>query len=411
MYEKNLIIDNGSYEIKFGPANNELPLRALNSLTKDKYSHYHLSNQVKQMRDISGALIRRPHELGQLVSWELEREIWDYLLYNEDEFKWNLKHDDDTKDYNLVASETCMTIPELSKNMDQVIFEEYEFKSMFKGPVAQFIPFYKGSYDEYNYTENQTNSYRDFQLVIDSGFNCTWIIPMLKGVPYYKAVKKLDIGGRFLSGLLKETISFRHYNVMDETILVNNIKEKCIFVPPESYFASFHDKESTKVEYVLPDFLTSFIGYVKSPEEMLSKGSQSLTLTDELFSVPETFFHPEISQILKPGIIETILESVNMCPEVVRPLLIANVICTGGNFNIPNFHGRLQIELQRQCPADWNCRVHLPNCPDTAIHGWQSMLHFSQTDQFRSSRVTREEYLEHGLDWCTKNRFGFQKWL
>ena len=73
----------------------------------------------------------------------------------------------------------------------------------------------------------ERNEYNDFQLVIDSGFNCTWVVPIVKGIPYYKAIKKLDIGGRFLNGFLKETLSFRHYNVMDETILVNNIKEKC----------------------------------------------------------------------------------------------------------------------------------------------------------------------------------------
>ena len=363
MSEPVLVIDNGSYEIKFGESGWDQPLRALNCLTKDKYSRFHLSNQTKKMRDISQALIRRPHELGQLVSWELESEVWDYCFYNEDDFHWNLTHDNDTKDHHLVVSETLMTIPELSKNMDQVIFEEYDFKSMFKGPVAQYIPFYQGQYQDDAMTaaeDKKTSSYKDFQLVIDSGFNCTWAVPIIKGVPYYKAIKKLDIGGRFLTGLLQETISFRHYNVMEETILVNNIKEQCTFVPPESYFSSFHNKMNTKVEYVLPDFQTSFLGYVKKPgKEKLTDDAQTLLLTDEVFSVPETFFHPEIAQILKPGIVETILECINMCPEVVRPLLVANIVCTGGNFNIPNFHERLQTELQRQCPIDWLSLIHI----------------------------------------------------
>ncbi|CAG98643.1 Arp6p [Kluyveromyces lactis] len=415
MSEPVLVIDNGSYEIKFGESGWDQPLRALNCLTKDKYSRFHLSNQTKKMRDISQALIRRPHELGQLVSWELESEVWDYCFYNEDDFHWNLTHDNDTKDHHLVVSETLMTIPELSKNMDQVIFEEYDFKSMFKGPVAQYIPFYQGQYQDDAMTaaeDKKTSSYKDFQLVIDSGFNCTWAVPIIKGVPYYKAIKKLDIGGRFLTGLLQETISFRHYNVMEETILVNNIKEQCTFVPPESYFSSFHNKMNTKVEYVLPDFQTSFLGYVKKPgKEKLTDDAQTLLLTDEVFSVPETFFHPEIAQILKPGIVETILECINMCPEVVRPLLVANIVCTGGNFNIPNFHERLQTELQRQCPIDWSCKVHSPQEKDKSLHGWESMKDFANSDQFRSARVTREEYLEHGLDWCTKNRFGYQQWL
>lgn len=409
--EAPIIIDNGSYEIKFGPNTLETPYKALNCLTKDKYNHYYLSNQLKKMKEISHTIIRRPHELGHLVSWELEQLIWDYCFFNKDEFQWSIN---DTKEKDLIVSETSMTLPELSKNLDQVIFEEYEFNSMFKGPVAQFVPFnLLANYEifgDYPQHSKITKDYKDFQLVIDSGFNCTWVIPIIKGIPFYKAVKKLDMGGRFLNGLLKETISFRHYNVMEETILINNIKEKCCFTAPVSYFQSFQNKNDTQLEYVLPDFQTSFIGYIRNKSEKISKDCQTLILQDELFSIPETFFHPEIASLIKPGIVETILESVSMVPELFRPLMISNIVVTGGNFNINNFAQRLCTELQRQCPTDWNVRVHLSKI-DSSIHGWECMKLFSLSESYLSSRVTREEYLEHGLDWCTKNRFGYQKWL
>ncbi|AMD22912.1 HHR143Cp [Eremothecium sinecaudum] len=408
-----LIIDNGSLEIKFGLASHSAPFRAQNCLARDKYGGYHLSNQMKHIRDISHCHILRPFELGQLVSWELEEHIWDYCLFNPDEFKWDLK---DTKGVDLIASENCMTLPEISKNMDQVIFEEYEFGSLMKCPVAQYIPFANdddfevvgGEYAEAEKMEKK--DYKDFQLVIDSGFNCTWIVPVIKGVPYYKAVKKLDIGGRFLNGLLKETISFRHYNVMDETILVNNIKEKCCFMPPVSYFDSFEKKSDTRIEYVLPDFQTSLIGYVNDPKKAIPEDSQKLVLEDELFTVPETFFHPEICNILKPGIVETILESISMLPEVIRPLIVSNIVAIGGNFNIKNFFSRLATELQRQCPTNWTVRIFVPKC-DAALQGWNSMKKFSTTESYTKGRVSREEYLEHGADWSTKQRFGYEQWI
>lgn len=333
-----------------------------------------------------------------------------------------------------------MTLPELSKHADQVIFEEYEFDSLFKSPVAVFVPFTKsykgemrtisgkdedidivrGNSDSTNSTSSESKNaqdsgsdYHDFQLVIDSGFNCTWIIPVLKGIPYYKAVKKLDIGGRFLTGLLKETLSFRHYNMMDETILVNNIKEQCLFVSPVSYFDSFKTKDKHALEYVLPDFQTSFLGYVRNPRKEnvpLPEDAQIITLTDELFTIPETFFHPEISQITKPGIVEAILESLSMLPEIVRPLMVGNIVCTGGNFNLPNFAQRLAAELQRQLPTDWTCHVSVPE-GDCALFGWEVMSQFAKTDSYRKARVTREEYYEHGPDWCTKHRFGYQNWI
>ena len=119
-----IVIDNGSYEIKFGYAGEQQPFRALNALARDKFGNSYISNQINNIKDISSVTFKRPHEFGQLTSWELQSLVWDYCLYNPSEFDgFDLK---DTKGKNLIASETPMTIPELSKNMDQVIFEEYE---------------------------------------------------------------------------------------------------------------------------------------------------------------------------------------------------------------------------------------------------------------------------------------------
>ncbi|EDO18206.1 hypothetical protein Kpol_543p36 [Vanderwaltozyma polyspora DSM 70294] len=427
MEQNPIVIDNGSYEVKFGYSDAKVPNRALNALAKDKYGAWYLSNQMNNIKDISSVTIRRPHELGQLVSWELEGTVWDYCFFNPDEFpNFNLK---ETKGHHLVVSETCMTLPELSANMDQVMFEEYEFESLFKSPVAGFVPFLNlqdnmkmicgkgddvmGDLISNMDSQNIKNPYSDFNLVIDSGFNCTWIIPIIKGVPYYKAVKKMEMGGRFLNGLFKETISYRHYDVTDETILVNNIKEKCLFMSPTSYMDSFKNKDRYSVDYVLPDFQTSFIGYVKDKKSnsQLPENSQVITLTDELFSVPETIFHPEMAKLLKPGIVETILESLSIVPETIRPLLVNNIVCVGGNFNMPNFGSRLATELQRQLPTDWVCNIYIPE-KDCELQGWKSMSQFAQnTDIYKKARISREEYYEHGTDWTTKKRFGYQNWI
>lgn len=428
MEDNPIVIDNGSYEVKFGPAGNEIPFRALNAIAKDKYGAAYLGNQIKTIKDISSVTFRRPHEFGNLISWDIESRVWDYCLYNPDEFDgYDIV---DTSGKHLVTSETCMTIPELSKNMDQVMFEEYEFASVFKNPVAAYMPFMSGiegtqvisgKDEQIKVNTNGSHNYQDFQLVVDSGFNCTWVIPIIKGVPYYKAVKKMEVGGRFLDGLLKETISFRHYNVMDENILVQNIKEKCLFVSPVSYFESFRTKEQDAVEYVLPDFKTSFLGFVKEKQnntnrsdkdfdEKLDEAYQTIKLEDEQFSVPETFFHPEMAKILKPGIVEAILESLSIVPEALRPILVSNMVCIGGNFNLPHFATRLASELQRQLPTDWTCRItHATKASE--LFGWKAMAQFAQSDIYTSVRVTREEYYEHGVEWCTKHRFGYQNWM
>lgn len=93
--------------------------------------------------------------------------------------------------------------------------------------------------------------------------------------------------------------------MMDETILVNNIKEQCLFVSPVSYFDSFKTKDKHALEYVLPDFQTSFLGYVRNPRKEnvpLPEDAQIITLTDELFTIPETFSIQKFRKLLNQAL-------------------------------------------------------------------------------------------------------------
>lgn len=67
-------------------------------------------------------------------------------------------------------------------------------------------------------------------LIIDSGFSFTHVIPILTGSIVWKAAKRIDIGGKLMTNQLKELISFRQWNMMDETYIMNDVKESCCYV-------------------------------------------------------------------------------------------------------------------------------------------------------------------------------------
>lgn len=411
---KTLILDNGSYEIKVGNSKTSVDelSRVQNSISKTKDKRLLIGNQVHSVNDISGIVFKRPIEKGHLTSWEAEKMIWDYCFTCED-----FKLDVDPTEHDLIMSETPFMLPQLSQNTDQIVFEEYGFQSLFKAPIGSFVP--------WNYEKNEglyqpelkndistVQNYADYQLVVDSGFNATWVIPIIKGMVFWHGVRKFEIAGRFLSGVLREKISFRHYNVTDETILVNNIKESSCFVTMD-YNKSLremktHPKENV-VEYVLPDFNTTTHGYVLTPElkaKYKPQDQQILKLYDERFSVPETLFHPEIVEIMnKPGIVETIVDSINSVPELIRPLLVSNIAVIGGNFNLKHLEERLLAELKIVLPVDWDVRICKPSNPST--YGWECAQKFSENAKYNSVKVTRQDYEEHGLQWVQK-RFGFQ---
>lgn len=76
---------------------------------------------------------------------------------------------------------------------------------------------------------------------------------------------RVNIGGKLLGNYLREIISFRYYNMMDETYLVNTIKDRMCFVSLDFV----NEMKKTKINndlvqsYVLPDYSKSKLGYVK----------------------------------------------------------------------------------------------------------------------------------------------------
>lgn len=71
------------------------------------------------------------------------------------------------------------------------------------------------------------------QLVVDTGFSFTYTVPFFGGLPLKQAATRIDIGGKLLTNLLNEIISYKEYNLTGETLLVNDIKEQLCYVSLE----------------------------------------------------------------------------------------------------------------------------------------------------------------------------------
>lgn len=76
-----------------------------------------------------------------------------------------------------------------------------------------------------------------------------------------EAIRRIDVGGKLLTNHLKEIISYRQLNVMDESYVINQIKEDMCYVTQDfrgdMEVAKRRGAENTIVQdYVLPDFTT-----------------------------------------------------------------------------------------------------------------------------------------------------------
>jgi actin-related protein 6 len=81
----------------------------------------------------------------------------------------------------------------------QIIFEYFGFNATIKS-----IPHVFSALQAKNYYQEL---HPIVQLVIDSGFSSTTIVPIFDNRPIYNAIKRIDISGKLLTNYMKEAVS------------------------------------------------------------------------------------------------------------------------------------------------------------------------------------------------------------
>jgi len=283
---------------------------------------------------------------------------------------------------------------------DQFVFEEYEFRSYFRCTPASVIP----------HGNLFGRPPAECVLLIDSGFSFTHVVPILNGQVVWHAVKRLDVGGKLLTNQLKELVSFRQWNMMDETYIMNHVKESCCYVSTDFK----NDLETCRVdpknnsivqEYLLPDLSTNRKGRIRRPEDIVSETDQILVMNNERFTVPEIIFRPDDIGLDQSGLAATVAISIALLPEDLQGLFWANIGVIGGNSKFPGFSRRLMSELRSLAPVDAEVVIYESNEPLT--EAYRAALAFATTPEFSSFVVTRADYAEGGSN---ASRRKFMDW-
>lgn len=225
------------------------------------------------------------------------------------------------------------------------------------------------------------------QLVVDAGFSFTHVVPVVDGRVVARGVKRVNVGGKLLTNYLKEIVSFRQWNVMDDTRVMNALKEAQCYVARdfETEMRALHAlPRRARTHWVLPDYVHSFTGRVRSPAHGESHqiaasvddndDHQALELSTELIAVPEVLFHPSDIGLAQAGVAEAIVQAVAACPSELHASLYANVLLVGGSTKFRNFRDRLADELRSLVPTEYALGIHAPteyvHCRDTMLRCW-----------------------------------------
>ncbi|KAF4028991.1 actin [Phytophthora infestans] len=388
----------------------------------------------------------RPVQRGYCVNWNVELELWAHLMSSE-----MLKVD--PSEHALVVTAPLLAPAVVNESMDQVVFEELGFQSYARVSAAESCVL---SYSEHCEREYQASlvankmpeikspgrkrqkitkrsepptspavvdeedplrfSTSSCHLVVDSGLSFTHVVPVIDGKVYLPGVRRINVGGKLLTNYLKEIVSYRQWNVMDDTPVINELKEVLCFCSMEfeSDIKRYHSDRQERKHWVLPDFVRSFTGRCREDEmeedvETQTDEQQSVRQNDdeqalemgvEMVTVPEVLFHPSDIGINQAGIAETIVQAVGACPEELSGAFYANMLLVGGNSKFKNFRQRLERDLRSLVPDDFDIGLHEPS--DPVLAAWQGCCSLAGSSALSERLVSRQEYEEHGSNICLK---------
>ena len=357
---------------------------------------------LTQLSDYHSLMLRRPLDRGFLVDVGLQAHLWHYML--------EAMHIADESGIDLL-----MTIPfgspdQVVENIRELVFEQFSFQSLTlcsssflavvgraagaSATVEQSAATLPSATTRKRPRGDDTKvaqppaeaptssaAARGTCLVVDCGFSGTTIVPYIDFRPVTESIVRTDVGGKLLTNRLKEVISFTHLNMLEDTWLVNHIKESLCSVAAD-FRREIRQLQAERRKgvrrYALPTIpplmplgcewerLPSSVSVTKDRDRL-----QVLSLRQELIAVPELLFSPADGQIpqlsVASAVFEALLREGTMLQQCrfLHPALLQNIAVYGGTCRLRGFVKRLTAELVAMSTTE----VSLRSCAMTESQG------------------------------------------
>lgn len=184
---------------------------------------------IQQLPHYHSFLTRRPTDRGYVVDIPLQAHVWEYVLGH-----FSIESEE--------AVDLYLTVPFGSpKAAAQVLFalftEHFSFRSVtfVSSTFLALLASEGGSLSSDSGTrkrprEGEPGAADGCGIVVDVGFSGTTVVPYVHYLPVCSSIARTDVGGKLLANYLKELISFRQVDVMQDGWLVQHIMQRCCAV-------------------------------------------------------------------------------------------------------------------------------------------------------------------------------------
>ncbi|KIJ91777.1 hypothetical protein K443DRAFT_126152 [Laccaria amethystina LaAM-08-1] len=231
----------------------------LSSKMKDSYVGY---DETQSKHGI--VALRYPIEYGIVTNWDDMEKIWHHIFYNE-------LHIPPEKHPVLLTDVTSNPKANREK-MAQIMFETFNVPAFYVA-IQEVLALYASG--------------RTTGIVLDSGHEVSYTVPIYEGLALPHAIQRIDIAGQDLTHYMTKILRERGY--------------------PFPAIAEFRN--------------------------------------------PEALFQPSLLGLEDAGIHETLYNSIYKCDFDVRRGLYENVVLSGGTTMCPGMAGRIHKELAALAPS------------------------------------------------------------
>jgi actin-related protein len=220
-------------------------------------------------------------------------------------------------------------------------------------------------------------------LVVDFGWSCLRIVPVIESHPRTGAIRVHPIGGYGLTRVLAEQLQRRHICVApsgDGTESQRQQRERRKLV----------ELIQTSCSYAANTIDEDFLCFVQG---------RPVDIQFEMQLIAAIHFTElgEDDQVVYP-IAQLVKQAIDDCPDDAKRELWDNIVTSGGFSQLPSFLGKLQTEVKKVADPVFDVCVRYPMTERCGgRHAvWTGGSIFASSSVFPKFCVQKEEWEEHG---------------
>nr|XP_034592718.1 actin-related protein 6-like [Setaria viridis] len=226
-----VVIDDGGGLLKAGLGGDKDPIAVVpNCMAKPPVGNAKKWLVADQLQaddvDATGMTVKRPIDRDYLINTEVQREVWERVVRSSLQV--------DPNNSSLLLVEPMFNPPALQRATEELVFEEFGFNSLRVADAPSLVHLYEAR-------RQPTHFRAQCSLVVECGFSFIHASPVLQNCTLNYGVRRIDLDGEALTNHLKELVSYRSLNVMDETLFSHPIFLLLYFFP-SLYFIFLHSK-------------------------------------------------------------------------------------------------------------------------------------------------------------------------